>query len=69
MSAAAGRRRTRQVFYGGVAIGGDAPVSTQSMCTCPASRTEEVLGEIEALAGAGCQIVRVAIRDEGDLGA
>ena len=67
MSTAAGRRRTRQVFYGGVAIGGDAPVSIQSMCTCPASRAGDVLEEIMALAGAGCQIVRVAIRDEGDL--
>jgi (E)-4-hydroxy-3-methylbut-2-enyl-diphosphate synthase len=67
MSVPAERRKTRQVFYGDVAIGGGAPVSIQSMCTCPASRTEDTLGEIEALAGAGCQIVRVAIRDEGDL--
>jgi len=67
MRETAGRRKTRQVFYGDVAIGGDAPVSIQSMCTCPASGIEGVIGEIEALALAGCQIVRVAIRDEGDL--
>ncbi len=66
MSAAA-RRKTRQVIYGDVAVGGDAPVSIQSMCTCPASRRNETLDEIGALHRAGCQIVRVAIRDEGDL--
>jgi (E)-4-hydroxy-3-methylbut-2-enyl-diphosphate synthase len=69
MDPSAGRRRTRQVFYGGVAIGGEAPVSIQSMCTCPASRTEDTLEEIGALHRAGCQVVRVAVRDEGDLAA
>lgn len=63
------RRKTRQVFYGDVAVGGDAPVSIQSMCTCPASSTEDVILETGALARAGCQIVRVAIRDDGDLAA
>ena len=69
MSGQAERRKTRQVLYGDVAVGGDAPVSIQSMCTCPASRTDDALLEIGALARAGCQIVRVAIRDEGDLAA
>ena len=67
MSDASGRRKSRQVFYGDVAIGGNAPVSIQSMCTCPASLTGDVVEEISALAGAGCQVVRVAVRDEGDL--
>ncbi len=69
MRGQAERRKTKQVFYGGVAVGGDAPVSIQSMCTCPASLTEEAILETGALARAGCQIVRVAIRDEGDLAA
>jgi (E)-4-hydroxy-3-methylbut-2-enyl-diphosphate synthase len=63
------RRKTRQVLYGDVAVGGDAPVSIQSMCTCPASSVDEALGEISALAKAGCQIVRVAVRGEEDLAA
>jgi len=67
MNGVQARRKTRQIRYGAVAIGGDAPVSIQSMCTCPASSTADVLGEIEALSRAGCQVVRVAVRDEGDL--
>jgi (E)-4-hydroxy-3-methylbut-2-enyl-diphosphate synthase len=62
-----GRRKTRRVLYGDVAVGGGSPVSIQSMCTCPASNVEEALAEIGALSRAGCQIVRVAVRDEGDL--
>lgn len=69
MDSSAGRRKTRQVSYGRVAIGGDAPVSIQSMCTCPASRTDDTIAEIGALERAGCQVVRVAVRDEGDLAA
>lgn len=69
MDSSAGRRNTRQVSYGDVAIGGEAPVSIQSMCTCPASRKDDTLAEIGALHRAGCQVVRVAIRDEGDLAA
>jgi (E)-4-hydroxy-3-methylbut-2-enyl-diphosphate synthase len=69
MRAAAERRKSRQTSYGDVPVGGDAPISIQSMCTCPASKTSGVLEEISALAGAGCQIVRVAVRDESDLDA
>jgi (E)-4-hydroxy-3-methylbut-2-enyl-diphosphate synthase len=61
------RRRTRQVLYGEVAVGGGAPVSIQSMCTCPASRKGEALAEIAALARAGCQIVRVAVKTDDDV--
>jgi (E)-4-hydroxy-3-methylbut-2-enyl-diphosphate synthase len=69
MNSSAVRRKTRQVFYGDVAVGGDAPVSIQSMCTCPASRTDDTIAEINSLERAGCQVVRVAVRDEGDLAA
>jgi (E)-4-hydroxy-3-methylbut-2-enyl-diphosphate synthase len=61
------RRRTRRVLYGDVAVGGGAPVSIQSMCTCPAYRKEEAIKEIAALARAGCQIVRVAVKSDGDV--
>lgn len=63
------RRRTRQVRYGVVAVGGGAPVSVQSMCTSPAAETETTLAEIDALARAGCEIVRVAVRDDTDIAA
>ena len=61
------RRATRRILYGEVAVGGGAPISIQSMCTCPASRAEEALAEIAALARAGCQIVRVAVKGEDDV--
>jgi (E)-4-hydroxy-3-methylbut-2-enyl-diphosphate synthase len=38
----------------------------QSMCTCPAARTEQARAEIDALAGSGCEIVRVAVKSEAD---
>jgi (E)-4-hydroxy-3-methylbut-2-enyl-diphosphate synthase len=69
MDSSVGRRTTRQVRYGDVAIGGNAPVSIQSMCTCPASRTDDTLAEIGSLQRAGCQVVRVAVRDEDDVAA
>jgi (E)-4-hydroxy-3-methylbut-2-enyl-diphosphate synthase len=61
------RRRTRQVVYGDVAVGGDAPVSIQSMSTRPASDTDPVLEEIAALSRAGCQLVRVSVRGDDDI--
>jgi (E)-4-hydroxy-3-methylbut-2-enyl-diphosphate synthase len=61
------RRKTRRIHYGDVAVGGGAPVSIQSMCTCPASSTDAILGEIEALARAGCEIVRVSVKDGSDV--
>lgn len=65
----AARRKTRQIRYGGVAVGGNAPVSIQSMCTCPASSTDMVLQEIRSLAAAGCEIVRVSVKDGSDVDA
>ena len=52
---------TRQIFVGGVPVGGGAPVTIQSMTN---TRTEDVLAtaaQIDRLEKAGCQIVRVAV--------
>ena len=57
---------TRQVHIGGVALGGGAPVRIQSMTTTPTSDAEATLAQIARLAEAGCEIVRVAVRDEAD---
>ena len=54
------RRKTRQVTVGDVRIGGDAPISVQSMTTMPAGQIEETLEQIAELAEAGCDLVRVA---------
>ncbi len=57
------RRRTRPVRVGDVIVGGDAPVSVQSMTTHPAVEVDENLAQISSLADAGCEIVRVAVPD------
>jgi (E)-4-hydroxy-3-methylbut-2-enyl-diphosphate synthase len=52
------RRKTRQIVVGDVAIGGDAPVSVQSMTTTKTADVDGTLVQIYALAGAGADIVR-----------
>ena len=52
---------TRRVQVGNVAVGGGAPVAVQSMLNARADDTDENLGQIELLAQAGCEIVRMAI--------
>lgn len=54
---------TKQIHVGGVAIGGGAPVSIQSMTNTRTSDVEATLAQIRALACAGCEIVRVAVPD------
>jgi (E)-4-hydroxy-3-methylbut-2-enyl-diphosphate synthase len=55
------RRPTRTVHVGDVAIGSDHPIRIQSMTTAPPRDTAATVGEIVALAEAGCEIVRVAV--------
>jgi (E)-4-hydroxy-3-methylbut-2-enyl-diphosphate synthase len=52
------RRRTRQLHVGKVAVGGDAPISVQSMTITKTADVEGTLQQIYALAAAGCDIVR-----------
>lgn len=52
------RRQTRQVMVGGVPVGGDAPVSVQSMTTTRTADAEATLTQIYALAASGIDIVR-----------
>lgn len=57
------RRKTRQIHIGAVAIGGDAPISVQSMTNTKTTDTEATVAQIRALAAAGCDIVRLAVPD------
>lgn len=52
------RRTTRQIHVGKVAVGGDAPVSIQSMTTTKTADVEGTLAQIYAVAGAGADIIR-----------
>jgi (E)-4-hydroxy-3-methylbut-2-enyl-diphosphate synthase len=60
------RRKTRQIHVGRVAVGGDAPVSVQSMTTTKTDDVEETLIQVHALATQGADIVRVAVPHEAD---
>jgi len=55
------RYPTRQIFVGDVAIGGDAPISVQSMTYSKTSDVEATLDQIKRLHFAGADIVRVAV--------
>src|SRR3984893_7898537 len=61
---AATRRKTRQIRVGPVLVGGDAPVSVQSMTTTKTADVEATLQQIYALAGAGADIVRCTCNRE-----
>ena len=54
---------TKQIHVGGVAVGGGAPVSIQSMTNTRTDDVEATLKQIRELAAAGCDIVRVAVPD------
>ncbi len=58
------RRKTRQIQVGTVKIGGDAPVSVQSMCSTDTRDTNATIEEIRRLEEVGCEIIRVAVPDE-----
>lgn len=57
------KRPTRQISVGGVAIGGGAPCTVQSMCSSDTCNEAATLDQIRRLAEAGCEIVRCAVPD------
>src|SRR5690606_26533760 len=60
------RRKSRKVSVGKVDVGGDAPVSVQSMTTTPTTDINATLQQIAELTAAGCDIVRVAVPSADD---
>ncbi|MFH8984532.1 flavodoxin-dependent (E)-4-hydroxy-3-methylbut-2-enyl-diphosphate synthase [Streptomyces varsoviensis] len=62
----ADRRVSRKIQVGSVAVGGDAPVSVQSMTTTVTADVGATLQQIAELTAAGCQIVRVACPSQDD---
>jgi len=60
------RRKTRKIRVGKVEVGGDAPISVQSMCTTPTTDINATLQQIAELTAAGCDIVRVAVPSADD---
>ena len=60
------RRKSRQIRVGKVLVGGDAPVSVQSMTTTKTTDINGTLQQIAELTAAGCDIVRVAVPSQDD---
>src|SRR5919106_2029539 len=57
------RRKTRQVTVGNVKIGGNAPVSVQSMCSTDTRDITATVDQIRQLEEVGCELIRVAVPD------
>lgn len=55
------RRKSKQISIGKVKVGGDAPISVQSMCNTDTRDVKATLNQINELAAAGCEIVRLAV--------
>lgn len=63
------RYKTKQIFVGNVAVGGDSPISVQSMTFSKTKDIKATKAQIDRLQLAGCDIVRVAVSDEEDANA
>lgn len=57
------RKKTKVVYVGNVAVGGNNPISIQSMTTTKTADVSATVQQIKELAIAGCDIVRVAVPD------
>lgn len=55
------RRESKQIQIGNVKIGGDAPVSVQSMCNTDTRDVEKTVSQIKMLEDAGCELIRLAV--------
>lgn len=55
------RRKSRQIMVGNVPVGGDAPISVQSMTNTETCDVRATVGQITAIAEAGADIVRVSV--------
>jgi len=60
------RRETKKIMVGNVPVGGKSPISIQSMLTTQAKNIEKIEQEINYIHQAGCDIIRLAVKDEED---
>ena len=60
------RKPTRPLLLGGFQIGGDAPVSIQSMLNVKTADVEAATAQIRRLIAAGCEIIRFSVMDMDD---
>ncbi len=57
------RRKTKQIMIGSVPVGGDAPITVQSMTNTDTRMVEDTVAQIHGLEAAGCELIRVAVVD------
>lgn len=57
------RRKTKKVYYADLPVGGDAPISIQSMTSTKTADVEATVRQIQDLTIAGCELIRVAVPD------
>lgn len=60
------RKKTKKIYVGDVAVGGNSPISVQSMTTAKTSDVDAVVEQINALEEAGCDVARSAINSIED---
>lgn len=60
------RRKTKTIKVGNVYMGGNHPVSIQSMAKTKTADVENTIRQIKELENAGCEIIRVAVKDSFD---
>lgn len=60
------RYKTKQIFVGNITVGGDAPISIQSMTFSKTRDIKNTIKQIRRLEAVGCDIVRVAVPDYED---
>ena len=58
------RRKTRKIMVGGVAVGGDAPITVQSMTNTPTADIKATIAQIRRQEAVGCDITRCSCPDE-----
>ncbi len=58
------RRKTKEIKVGSILIGGNAPISVQSMTNTPPHDFEATYRQVKSLVSSGCDIVRISVPDE-----
>jgi (E)-4-hydroxy-3-methylbut-2-enyl-diphosphate synthase len=58
------RRQTKKIYVGNVPVGGDSPITVQSMTKTKTADIKSTIAQIRRLEEAGCDIVRVTVNDK-----
>lgn len=61
------RHKTRKIKIGNIAVGGGNPIAVQSMCNIKTADFQAVTRQIRKLEKAGCEIIRVSVKDDSDV--